>query len=114
MNLTDKEKIMLSAAAEKVKKSCDRIYPEKALYEESNFAELTDTDFLNGNIITEYDFSTPVEFRKKMDELWERRNTPEMKHFSIPASVALFKNRPEQGKKVRKSDGKISGYIYEF
>ena len=114
MNSTEKEKIMLSSAAEKVKNSCPEIYPETAIREGSGFAEKMDTDFLGEEVIKEYDFTSPMEFRKKMEEIWERRGVVEMKGFSAPAAVALFKNKPEKGKECRKSDGKISEYIYEF
>lgn len=114
MNLTDQEKIMLSSVAEKVKNSCPEIYPETAIREDSGFAEKMDTDFLGEEVIKEYDFTFPMEFRKRMEEIWERRGVPEMKSFSVPAAVALFKNKPEKGSKIRKSDGKISEYIYEF
>lgn len=114
MNLTDQEKIMLSSVAEKVKKYSSRIYPELPEGENSSFAGEMDTDFTGGEIIREYDFTFPMEFRKRMEEIWERRGVPEMKSFSVPAAVALFKNKPEKGSKIRKSDGKISEYIYEF
>ena len=114
MNLTDKEKIMLSSAAEKVKKYSSRIYPELPEGENSSFSREMDTDFLGEEVCKEYDFSTPVEFRKRLEEIWERRGVPEMKKFSAPAAAALFKNKPERGKEIRKSDGKISEYIYEF
>ena len=114
MNLTDKEKIMLSSAAEKVKKYSSRIYPELPEGENSSFSREMDTDFLGEEVCKEYDFSTPVEFRKRMEEIWDKRKKTEMKNFSAPAAVALFKNKPERGKEIRKSDGKISEYIYEF
>ena len=114
MNLTDQEKIMLSSVAEKVKKYSSRIYPELPEGENSSFSREMDTDFLGEEVCKEYDFSTPVEFRKKMEEIWERRGVVEMKSFSVPAAVALFKNKPEKGSRIRKSDGKISEYIYEF
>ncbi|MBO5760477.1 MAG: hypothetical protein J6S53_02915 [Lentisphaeria bacterium] len=114
MNLTDQEKIMLSSVAEKVKKYSSRIYPELPEGENSSFSREMDTDFLGEEVCKEYDFSTPVEFRKRMEEIWERRGVVEMKSFSVPAAVALFKNKPENGSRIRKSDGKISEYIYEF
>ncbi len=114
MNLTDQEKIMLSSVAEKVKKYSSRIYPELPEGENSSFSREMDTDFLGEEVCKEYDFSTPVEFRKRMEEIWERRGVVEMKSFSVPAAVALFKNKPEKGSRIRKSDGKISEYIYEF
>ena len=114
MNLTDKEKIMLASVAEKVKNSCPEIYPETAIREDSGFAEKMDTDFLGEEVIKEYDFTSPMEFRKNMEEIWERRGVVEMKNFSAPAAVALFKNKPDLENGLRKSDGKISEYIYEF
>lgn len=123
MSLTDEkntnfstEKKMLSLAAEKVKNSCANVglYPGKAENSDSFFAEKPDPDFLP-SIIGEYDFITPVQFRKKMEEIWEKRGVHgSMKEFSAPVAVALFKNKPEKGGEQKKSDGKISEYIYEF
>ena len=104
----------MPSAAEKVKKNCFHIYPEMPEGENSSFSREMDTDFLGEEVCKEYDFSTPVEFRKRMEEIWERRGVVEMKSFSVPAAVALFKNKPEKGSRIRKSDGKISEYIYEF
>lgn len=122
MNLTDekkpdmdmeKEKFLL--AAKKVKEGNKKIYPdgENSGEEKESYFGSMDSSFLEIPV-GEYDFTSPKEFREKLEKIWEKRNVPEMKVFSAPAAVALFKNKPGSGNGIRKSDGKISEYIYEF
>ena len=106
------EKTALAFAAEKVKKSGEKIYLESGEGAESAFS-LPDTALLP-EIVGEYDFVTPVRFREKMEELWEKRGAEAMKAFSVPAAVSAFKARPAAGEEKKTDDRTVSEYIYEF
>ena len=106
------EKNALASAAEKVKKSGIKIYPESGEGEDSAFS-LPDTALLP-EIVEEYDFVTPVRFREKMEEIWEKRGAEAMKAFSVPAAVSAFKGRPAAGEEKKTDDRRVSEYIYEF
>lgn len=60
------------------------------------------------SLIDKYDFSTPIELKDYLADMWEHFQDDEMKELALICSVAAFKNRK------RKEEQRVSTFVYEF
>ena len=63
-------------------------------------------------ILHPYDFTTPIELKAVLEDMWKEMGKEEMNVFLPVSMVAAAKNRPEDGK--QKYQQQISAFVYEF
>lgn len=64
------------------------------------------------NVLKEYVFSSPVEIKKELEQMWAAMGKEEMQAFLPVCMASLAKNRP--GKLRKEEEHTVSPYIYEF
>ena len=63
-------------------------------------------------VLQQYDFTTPMELKSRLEAMWNEMNKEDMHEFIPVSMVATAKNKPKQGK--QEIQQQISPYIYEF
>lgn len=62
--------------------------------------------------ISDYDFSTPVELRTMLQNMWDFQQCAYMKDFAAVVTVATFQNKPENN--AQQTAEAIPAFIYNF
>lgn len=107
MNLIDNNKEM-----QIIKKIADEICQqsdEKKKEDDSYFLKRSEKNARVLRSIEEYDYHNPVEFQKKLCEMWKELDDETMQKFVTVCGVALYKN-----KKQKVENGNLSTFVYEF
>lgn len=84
---------------------------DKNSYQESYFISGKELLAYRPEIMMEYSPESPIEMEYLLNNLWEKRNTPEMMTFKKVCVISAMKNRNVI---YAKEDATISSVIYEF
>ncbi|MCR5344925.1 MAG: hypothetical protein K6E46_02565 [Lachnospiraceae bacterium] len=109
----------MSSIDNKEKELILRIANEIAKQRKDSETSDSDTYFLKDEKLSEYKLGdlmeyspdVPTDIEVLLQELWEKRKTPEMNQFIKVCTVAALKNR--QVSKTSENAG-VSAYVYEF
>lgn len=115
MNLTDDMRRIKETADDIAQKRGREMTPPRMISEEMEgtyYSRRTETSSAPENVLREYAFHTPVEYKEELERMWTLMGKEEMKGFLPVCMASVAKNKPKEGDK--KGEQMVSPYIYEF
>lgn len=111
LNLTDRDMILLSEAATRIKHKREGILIVNEGKKQSYYKDYEDLKLFPEQISI-YDFETARELTTMLKELWGYQHKPEMKEIVKNCVASTYKYLNE--KSVEEKKPEISPFIYEF
>lgn len=115
MNLTNDMQRLKEAADGIAKERGQEMASPRTISEEMQgtyYSRRTDESSNPQNVLREYDFHTPLEYKKELEQMWTLMGKEEMKAFLPVCMASLAKSKPKEGEK--QEGNTVSPYIYEF